>query len=165
MTQREVTNHQLITTAVRSSAPVDLNGGGGARREPRNPIGNGAVGAGRRRPASPPPSLAPAHVGSESGASSPPSPPLWPRPLLPPVDAAGERAGPRGRRRRRRAEEGVPVRGARRGAVRRARGDQARVPAARAQVSPGRQQGGAVPPSSSHPSSRFSDGTSFSTVS
>ena len=162
MTQREVTNHQLITTAVRSSAPVDLNGGGGARREPRNPIGNGAVGAGRRRPASPPPSLAPAHVGSESGASSPP---LWPWPRLLPVDAAGERAGPRGRRRRRRAKEGVPARGARRGAVGVARGDQARVPAPRAQVPPGRQQGGAVLPPLPIQAAGFGNGSSFSTVS
>jgi hypothetical protein len=61
----------------------------------------------------------------------------WPRraPL-----AAFEREGPRGGRRR---AEGVPVRGARRFAVGRAQRDQARVPAPRARVPPGRQQGGA----------------------
>lgn len=65
--------------------------------------------------------------------------PLLPRPGA--SLAACEREG--ACRCQRRRAEGVPVRGARRVAVGGAQGDQARVPAPRAQVPPGREQGGA----------------------
>lgn len=57
--------------------------------------------------------------------------------------AAGESEGARWDQRQR--AEGVPVRGARRVAIGGAQRNQARVPAPRAQVPPGRQQGGSVP--------------------